>query len=53
MTRLIRRECVVHDRGRRNTGVRIGQRVGDQISDMSLGALEHGFLIPNPMYLIP
>lgn len=35
------------------TGLRIGPSVGDQISDMSLGALEHGFLIPNPMYLIP
>lgn len=34
-------------------GLRIGPSVGDQISDMSLGALEHGFLIPNPMYLIP
>ena len=35
------------------SGLRIGPSVGDQISDMSLGALEHGFLIPNPMYLIP
>jgi hypothetical protein len=35
------------------SGWRIGPSVGDQISDMSLGALEHGFLIPNPMYLIP
>jgi hypothetical protein len=34
-------------------GWRIGPSVGDQISDMSLGSLEHGFLIPNPMYLIP
>lgn len=34
-------------------GWRVGPSVGDQISDMSLGSLEHGFLIPNPMYLIP
>lgn len=34
-------------------GWRIGPSVGDQVSDMSYGALGHGFLIPNPMYLIP
>jgi hypothetical protein len=27
--------------------------IGDQVSDMSLGALKHGFLVPNVMYLIP
>ena len=34
-------------------GWKIGPSVGDQISDMSLGSLGHGFLVPNPMYLIP
>lgn len=34
-------------------GWQIGPSVGDQVSDMSYGALEHGFLIPNPMYFIP
>lgn len=34
-------------------GWRIGPSVGDQVSDMSFGSLAHGFLIPNPMYLIP
>lgn len=34
-------------------GWRIGPSVGDQVSDMSYGALNHGFLLPNPMYLIP
>lgn len=34
-------------------GWRIGPSTGDQVSDMSYGSLAHGFLIPNPMYLIP
>lgn len=34
-------------------GWRIGPSVGDQVSDMSYGSLGHGFLLPNPMYLIP
>lgn len=34
-------------------GWRVGPSVGDQVSDMSYGALARGFLIPNPMYLIP
>lgn len=34
-------------------GWRIGPSVGDQVSDMSYGALGRGFLLPNPMYLIP
>jgi|GEM_PF-2563701 len=27
--------------------------IGDQVSDMSLGALKHGFLVPNVIYWIP
>lgn len=34
-------------------GWKIGPSVGDQVSDMSYGALGRGFLLPNPMYLIP
>lgn len=34
-------------------GWKIGPSIGDQISDMSYGHLGHGFLVPNPMYLIP
>lgn len=34
-------------------GWKIGPSVGDQISDMSLGSLEHGFLLPNPIYFLP
>lgn len=34
-------------------GWNIGPSVGDQVSDMSYGALGRGFLLPNPMYLIP
>lgn len=34
-------------------GWKIGPSVGDQVSDMSFGALGRGFLLPNPMYLIP
>lgn len=34
-------------------GWRIGPSTGDQVSDMSYGSLAHGFLLPNPMYLIP
>ena len=34
-------------------GWRIGPSIGDQVSDMSYGSLSHGFLMPNPMYLIP
>lgn len=34
-------------------GWTIGPSIGDQVSDMSLGHLEHGFLVPNPMYYLP
>lgn len=34
-------------------GYRIVASVGDQVSDMSRGRLKAGFLLPNPMYLIP
>lgn len=34
-------------------GWRIGPSVGDQVSDMSLGHLGAGFLVPNVMYFIP
>ncbi len=34
-------------------GWKIGPSVGDQISDMSHGALGRGFLLPNPMYYLP
>lgn len=34
-------------------GWRLGPSIGDQVSDMSFGALAHGFLVPNGMYLIP
>lgn len=34
-------------------GWRIVASVGDQVSDMSRGHLKAGFLLPNPMYLIP
>lgn len=40
-------------RGLVKAGWQIGPSVGDQISDMSYGALGRGFLVPNPMYLIP
>lgn len=36
-----------------STGTKIGPSVGDQVSDMSFGHLERGFLIPNVMYFIP
>lgn len=34
-------------------GYTIVASIGDQVSDMSGGHLRHGFLLPNPMYLIP
>lgn len=34
-------------------GYRIVASIGDQVSDMSRGRLKAGFLLPNPMYLIP
>ncbi len=34
-------------------GWNIGPSIGDQLSDMSFGALKHGFLVPNVMYFIP
>lgn len=34
-------------------GWRIGPSVGDQVSDMALGHLGAGFLVPNVMYFIP
>lgn len=40
-------------KGLERQGWRIGPSTGDQISDMALGHLGHGFLIPNPMYFIP
>jgi hypothetical protein len=36
-----------------NQGWKIGPSIGDQLSDMSLGQLEHGFLLPNGMYYLP
>lgn len=40
-------------RGFEKQGWRIGPSTGDQVSDMALGFLEHGFLVPNGMYFIP
>lgn len=40
-------------KGLQPRGWKIGPSTGDQISDMSFGHLGHGFLLPNPMYLIP
>jgi hypothetical protein len=37
----------------RKSGLRIVASVGDQVSDMALGQLHSGWLLPNPMYLIP
>lgn len=34
-------------------GWKIGPSIGDQVSDMSLGSMAHGFLLPNGMYFIP
>lgn len=33
-------------------GWKIGPSIGDQISDMAYGAMDHGFLLPNAMYFI-
>ena len=35
------------------SGWKIGPSLGDQVSDMAGGYLRRGFLLPNPMYLIP
>ncbi|MFM7597441.1 MAG: HAD family acid phosphatase [Actinomycetota bacterium] len=35
------------------SGHRIVASIGDQVSDMSLGHLKAGFLLPNVMYYIP
>jgi len=40
-------------KGLEKKGWRIGPSIGDQVSDMSLGRLGHGFLVPNLMYFIP
>ena len=40
-------------KGMERKGWKIGPSTGDQISDMAMGHLGHGFLIPNPMYFIP
>lgn len=40
-------------KGLQQKGWKIGPSTGDRISDMSFGHLGHGFLLPNPMYLIP
>ncbi|MFM9135812.1 MAG: HAD family acid phosphatase, partial [bacterium] len=37
----------------RREGSRIVASVGDQISDMALGNLRAGFLLPNPIYFLP
>jgi hypothetical protein len=34
-------------------GYTIIASLGDQVSDMSFGALKKGFLLPNLMYFIP
>jgi hypothetical protein len=34
-------------------GHRIVASIGDQVSDMSMGHLKSGFLLPNLMYFIP
>lgn len=34
-------------------GYRIGPSIGDQVSDMSYGALARGFLMPNVRYFLP
>ncbi len=40
-------------RGLERKGWRIAISVGDQVSDMSGGYADAGFLLPNPMYFIP
>lgn len=37
----------------RREGLRIVASVGDQVSDMALGNLRAGFLLPNPIYFLP
>ena len=37
----------------RREGLRIVASVGDQVSDMALGNLRAGFLLPNPIYYLP
>lgn len=39
--------------GLQRDGLRVLASVGDQVSDMSLGHLRHGFLLPNPIYYLP
>jgi hypothetical protein len=34
-------------------GYTIIESIGDQVSDMSFGSLNKGFLLPNLMYFIP
>lgn len=39
--------------GLEKKGWKIALSLGDQVSDMSLGHADAGFLLPNPMYFIP
>lgn len=39
--------------GLERKGWKIALSLGDQVSDMSLGHADAGFLLPNPMYFIP